>query len=258
MNQNEGNGMNTENTGTTNAGGSAETPATPQLEQMASVGEPSPPASHKGGRPRKSRSLPDLGADPTWVIYQCQGAPREGHVVREYREDGRADGLLVVNNGGISNIVLSASEEWRCWYRPAFVSAEQGMKPRHPLQEATVRLADATLSQNPRPRKTTQDANAAATPRDVEGPGSRREPSWVSADGATSENPTPRKRRAKDPALEPAPVAPRFSPLDWVNLEFSAENFLAAVRGKNEIEARRYLGFLQAVAKHSLADLTNA
>ena len=224
--------QNAENTGTTNASGVTETPATPQLEQMAFVGEPSPPAKHRGGRPRKSRSNPDLTADPTWVIYQCQGAPREGHVVREYREDGRDDGLLVVNNV-FGYVVLLASEEWRCWYRPAFVNADMGIKPRNPLQEATVRAPS-------------------------------REQSWVSADGAPSENPTPRKRTRRQGMdaneqeiarrLEAGEfdnvAAPKLSPLDWLNLRYAAENFRAACEGENEPEARRLLTLLRGVANH--------
>jgi len=228
--------QNAENTGTTNASGVTETPATPQLEQMAFVGEPSPPAKHKGGRPRKSRSLPDLTYDPTWVIYQCQGAPREGNIVREYHDDGKSDGSVVVDNG-TAQITLSESEEWRCWYRPALVTADA--KPRNPLQEATVKV----------------------------GAVGGREPSWVSADGATSENPTPRKRKRRqgmdanereiarrleagefdDVAL---PAAPKLSPLDWLNLRYAAENFRAACEGENEPEARRLLTLLRGVANH--------
>jgi hypothetical protein len=237
MNQNEGNETNTENPGTPNATGVLETPEAPQPEPM--------PPKNRGGRPRKykSRSNPDLTADPTWVIYQCNGQHAEGHIIREEHADGGSGDLVVVENG-MAHVSLALSEEWRCWYRPAFVRVDKGIKPRDPLQDATVRIV-----------RTETEGKLAA-----------REPSWVSADGATSENPTPRRRKRRQGMdanereiarrleagefEEVGPAIPRISPLDWLNLRYVAENFRAACEGENEPEALRLLTLLRGVANH--------
>jgi hypothetical protein len=241
-------GLNAENAQTTIASTTAETPADTQPEPMPAPYPPftaERPLARKPGRPRKSRSNPDLTADPTWVIYRSSGQHAEGHIVREVREDGRSDGVVIVENG-MGQVPLLQSEEWRCWYRPALVSAASGTRPRDPLQDATVRIV----------RIATEGSAAAAA--------AAREPSWVSADGATSENPTPRRRKRRQGMdanereiarrLEAGEVdnvaAPKLSPLDWLNLRYAAQNFRAACEGENEPEARRLLTLLRGVANH--------
>jgi hypothetical protein len=232
------------------AGATAETPAEPQPEAADSP-------KRKPGRPRKrgadgltaiERQILAAATDPServdWVIYRREGENREGSIVRQLPPDAKGGASVVVDNGK-ALIRLRVEEEWSCWYRPALCGPRI---PQEPLGEATV-----TVDKAP------------------------REPSWVSADSATSEQEAeiqrdreaevafdrkPRKRKRKAlqederevirrlDAGELAGSVPHLSPLDWLNLRYLSENFRAAAEGENEPEVRRILAVCRGIADH--------